>query len=160
MTAVVIDTNVLVVANNRSTPSPKPSCIRRSVEFLDQARTGIIVLDDKFRIMNEYNNNVNDSGQPGAGDAFIKWLYQNMWKEDRCEQVIINNNIDRGFEEFPNDPALKTFDHSDRKFVAVTLTSKNSPGIAVASDRGWQRHEDALNNNGIRIQFLCKNQPS
>jgi ABC-type sugar transport system ATPase subunit len=99
---------------------------------------------------------VDERGQPGAGDEFLKWLFQNMWNSVRCEQVPITDEPNRGFEEFPKDHELKTFDQSDRKFVAVAVASENVPEIAVSADRGWIRHEAALVRASVRIRFLCR----
>lgn len=78
-----------------------------------------------------------------------------MYVEAKCERVVILPHLDRGYEEFPEDSALATFDRSDRKFVAVALSSSGQPPILVAGDRGWRRHYEALTRNGITVEFLC-----
>ena len=69
MIAKVVDTNVLIVANDKSEQATL-DCLSQCVTALDEARQKIIVIDDAFRIFNEYKNEVSPSGQPGVGDAF------------------------------------------------------------------------------------------
>lgn len=50
----VIDTNVLLVANNRHTevsPNCVAECVRRLV---DMTKSGVVVIDDDYRILGEY----------------------------------------------------------------------------------------------------------
>jgi hypothetical protein len=154
MAAVVVDTNVLITANGGEDYQLR--CVDRCVDFIEEAKTVIIVLDNGWLILTEYQNNVNESGQPGLGDAFLKWLLQNMWNPERCEQVHITPIGDNSFAEFPTDPDLAHFDRSDRKFVAVALTSVNDPEIVNAVDSDWANDELALRRNGVRLRFLCK----
>lgn len=67
-------------------------------------------------------------------------------------------NNDWDFEEFPGDEELADFDRQDRKFVAVALTSVNDPTILNAVDSDWWDHLEALNNNGVKVEFLCPEQ--
>jgi hypothetical protein len=62
---------------------------------------------------------------------------------------------DDNFLEFPVDRALKNFDRSDRKFVAVALAHPERPPILQAVDSKWWGFKDALNRNGVRVEFLC-----
>ena len=105
-------------------------------------------------------SNLSLSGQPGAGDAFMKWVFQNQANESHCELVPITliNCIEQDFEEFPDDPDLADFDRSDRKFVAVALTSQHSPPVLNATDSDWWKWRQALERNGIEIEFLCDDQ--
>jgi hypothetical protein len=155
MQALVLDTTVLVVANGQSTHATL-DCVEASVGCLWAARKGVVVIDDDYLILTEYRSNVSERGQPGQGDAFLLWLFRNMWRSERCEQVAITPHPDRGFVEFPNDDGLKTFDPSDRKFVATALASKREPELANSADRGWKRHEKSLTRNGVRLRFLCR----
>jgi hypothetical protein len=119
--------------------------------------TGVVVLDDKMRILREYMDNLSLSGQPGAGDYFMKWVWSIQAVDERCEQVAIRQRPedDQDFEEFPRDAALARFDRADRKFVAVALASKNSPTVLNAADPDWWEHRSALAQNHVRIKFLC-----
>jgi hypothetical protein len=161
MPASVIDTNVLSVAERRH-PGASPECELECARLLDAVVQGDVaaVLDDENRILGEYRANVAlKSGQLGVGGRFLIWLLNNRWTPEACEQVaihVLSGSVDGcDFAEFPNDPALQTFDRNDRKFVAVAIASSLSPGIENATDPGWWTHRVALANNGVRVEFLC-----
>ena len=152
---IVIDTNVAVVASRR-TPQAGQNCIRECATRLryviDQCR---VLLDDRNEIFGEYKRYLSFSGQPELGDAFFKWLFENQANPEHCRKVPISPHQDRGFEEFPDDPALSSFDPDDRKFVAVALASGTSPKVLNASDTDWWLYRNQLRQHGIEVVFLC-----
>ncbi len=153
----VVDTNVPVVANGKSEQA-SPECVKNCVKRLEELKkSGIIVLDDQGKIFKEYRKNLRSEGQPGFGDAFLKWIYTNMYNRERCELVPITprNSSETDFEEFPSDPKLKTFDPSDKKFVAVALAHSKHPPILQAVDRKWYLMKEALAKNNVKVDFLC-----
>ena len=153
--AVVIDTNVAMVANGKAEqagPQCRENCIIE-LEQIFQHKT--ILLDAGYLIMEEYLSNLSLSGQPGAGDAFFRWLWQNQANQQRCRMIEITPHSERGFTEFPVDDALAGFDRSDRKFAAVALASGVSPPVWNASDTDWWQHRDALEKHGIAVRFIC-----
>lgn len=152
----MLDTNVAVVANGR-TPQAGDDCVEACITTLVELREHHRVLvDDRGLIFDEYRRRLSPSGQPGLGDAFFKWLWDNQGNPDHCRQVRITPTKDgRGFDEFPDDPALADFDPSDRKFVAVALASEGSPPILNASDTDWWNHREALSRHGVEVRFLC-----
>lgn len=150
MMAAVIDTNVLVTANKAT-----DNCALVCIGTLREARSGLVILDEGFLILKEYKGNVNESGRPGAGDEFLLWLLRNITNAERVASVHITPTDEKGFEEFPDDPALAKFDHSDRKFVAVALASKHQPEIANATDTDWWHFREPLASNGVKVRFLC-----
>ena len=152
----IIDTNVLVAANGRDCPQVTPQCRLNSSQYLRNFQVqGIIVIDNRWLILNEYKHKVNQTGQPGIGDAFLKWVLTNQANFKRCEQIVINPLKDSSFVEFPDDPELEKFDQSDRKFVAVALATPGQPPIVNAVDSDWLEFYEPLVKNGIKIQFLC-----
>lgn len=157
MSRFVVDTNVPVVANGRSQQAG-PDCVLACLRALMQVRDhGIIVLDDSMLILKEYMRNLNLSGQPGAGDLFMKWVWTIQSHPDHCQQVSITS-LDKeqtNFVEFPLDGDLAGFDPADRKFVAVALASESSPTVLNAVDSDWADHHRALARNGIDVEFLC-----
>jgi hypothetical protein len=158
--AFVVDTNVAVVAN-RHAPQAAPACVLACVDVLESiSRTGKIVLDDQSRILDEYMRHLSPSGQPGLGDAFFKWVWQNQANVTRCERVAIHprGNNSEDYREFPSDPALRGFHADDRKFVAVARKSKSNPEVLNAVDRDWWDYRIALKQCGVRIKFLCQGQ--
>lgn len=114
-----------------------------------------MLLDDHGLIIEEYRKNLSHSGQPGLGDAFFKWLWENQGSLGHCRKVPIALHVGRGFAEFPDDPQINTFDPYDRKFVAVARASGTHPELLNATDTDWWQDRKALENNGIRIVFLC-----
>ena len=95
------------------------------------------------------------SGQPGVGDEFMYWLFQNQYNGEVCERVHITPHPERKFVEFPEDPALTGFDPNDRKYVAVALASTNRPEILNAVDSDWYHFNSELSAAGLRIKQLC-----
>lgn len=155
MAAVVIDTNVLIVANNKAS-HVGPTCVLDCINFLEVSRKKHVVsVDSSNLIFKEYFLHAHRSGQPGTGDAFAKWLWERQGSEDYCELVPIAVNATGNCKEFPKDPALAKFDLSDRKFVAVALKSKNNPTIINATDSDWLIFKSPLNANNVKITHVC-----
>lgn len=154
-TESVIDTNVAVVSNGKHEKA-SPNCVLECINRLRLIQNQrILLLDDKNLILTEYRNNLHPSGQPGAGDAFFRWLHDNQANPDYCRSVAVKHHPDREFEEFPDDPDLAAFDRSDRKFVAVALASGTGPEVFNASDTDWWIHRQGLHQHGIKVVFLC-----
>ena len=160
MSAYVIDTNVPVTANGFA-DHVSPTCVESCLKLLERIHIGgIVVLDGGGRIFDEYMRNLNLSGQPGAGDFFVKWVWQNQGVHTRCELVSITPlpHDPEDFREFPRDSRLASFHRKDRKFVAVARASKNDPEVLNATDADWWLHRQALLDNGIKVTFLCPEQ--
>ncbi len=160
-TGVVTDTNVLLTANGNNEKAAL-SCVRICVLTLLQIQSGsmgFVVVDNGFRIVSEYNNKLTPYTGQLPGDVFLTWLLTNLYDPTVCERVeIVQNhqsNDPNDFIEFPADPALAKFDASDRKFIAVALTSQYKPDILNATDSDWRNFLEALQANGITVRFLC-----
>lgn len=154
MSAFVVDTNVPVAANGRAEQADGP-CVVACIDALERIKNyGTVVLDDAFLILGEYVNNLSMSGQPGPGDAFMKWVWNIQAVETRCERVPITPR-NGGYAEFPDCENLAGFDPSDRKFVAVALTSRHNPVVLNAVDSDWRDYQQALEAAGVRIEQLC-----
>lgn len=156
--AVVVDTNVAMVAAGRA-PQADPKCVAACVKRLAAIKdTGGLLLDDSGHILREYTKNLGHSGQPGAGKVFAKWAHDNQANPEVVTRVPItatNNGGWRKYEEFPDQRSLRGFDKSDQKFVAVALASGENPPILNAVDSDWWKHEAALTAAGVSIDFLC-----
>lgn len=147
----VVDTNVAVVANGGH-PEASPDCVRRCIRQLgDVRRGGRVAIDDGWRILGEYRRNLSESGQPGVGDRFLKWLLQNHANRQRCAKVILTpvDEAAQEYAEFPSSPALAGFDPSDRKFVAVANAHPAKPPILQAVDSKWRAFEGHLAAMGV-----------
>jgi hypothetical protein len=157
MPAFVIDTNVPIGANGTS--HADPACVIACIDVLSAVQSeGIVVLDDAMLILKEYIDHLNLKGEPGAGDAFVKWIWNVQADENLCERVLLTPRGENGCEdflEFPDDPDLADFDPADRKFAAVALASVRGPTILNALDSDWAESHDALQRHGLVIHFLC-----
>ena len=153
MSSLIVDTNVGVVANGRETHA-SPDCVIACVDALVQITTGRVrlVLDDGWEVLNEYLRHMSSSGQPGPGDAFVKWALNNQANPARCERLPLDLGV------FPNEPGLAAFHSDDRKFVALALSSDSHPPIANAVDSDWWHFREALGRAGVEVKFLCQDQ--
>jgi len=151
----IVDTNVLLVASKKA-PQASENCELVCEKYLQNLmHTGVLVIDGQWLIIKEYMNKNSQSGQPSAGDKFLKWVLLNHTNTDRCEKVAITQIAENNFAEFPKSPSLEKFDPSDRKFVAVALTHHAKPAIANAVDSDWHNHKQALVQHGVKLNFLC-----
>jgi hypothetical protein len=154
---VVVDTNVPIAANGREDVSPECvlACEAALLEVLQDRQR--LVLDDNWRIIDEYKHKLSPLGQPGLGNVFLKWVFTNWANPERCDLVAINARDEAAadFEEFPGVPGLEAFDPSDRKFVAVSNAHAEKPPILQALDSKWWGWKDALASAGIVVEFLC-----
>ncbi len=156
---VIVDTNVAVVANGESGQA-SGECEETCINRLEEITTGEVklALDDQRRIIEEYRGNLSPHGQPGAGDAFLKWVEMNWTNSKWCSLVSITpvNGLENEFHEFPNDSALVAFDPDDRKFIAVAIAHPEKPPILQAVDSQWLSFRDALRRNRVMVEFLCE----
>ena len=156
-TEIVVDTNVPIVASG-GTEQADPSCILNCIAILREIQDErLVLLDDKDLILGEYRENLSFSGQPGVGNSFFKWLFDNQANPAHCRKVQLTIHPVRGFEEFPEDPSLDSFDRDDRKFVAVVIASGTGPAVLNASDRDWWVYRQELRRHGVEVVFLCPN---
>lgn len=166
MGTVILDTNVIVIANGIS-PQASGDCVKRCRERLDQILEGSekVVLDYEQHILREYRRNLKEAGRlrRRRGDLFLQWLRQNQWNPEKCSLVHITSLAGNGNEvaEFPNDDkALTNFHKKDRKFIAAALAYQqeagHAPTILLAIDRGWLQFTKTLANHGISVEFICE----
>jgi hypothetical protein len=152
---VIVDTNVPIVANQNSEQA-SPACVQACSRKLQEIQQGryILVIDDQWKIISEYKHRLNQSGQPGVGDAFLKWVLTNWMNPTRCVLISIIPQADT-FAEIPTDPILQTFDPSDRKFLAVAFAHPQKPPILNAVDTDWWHFQHVFSQYGLRLEFLC-----
>ena len=165
MEVVVIDTNVILVAKGIS-PQAWRTCVTACQERLDRIIEGPerIVIDDNRVILGEYIDYLEDDDlttESRVNGGFLEWFIRNYTNPEECVQVSITPTQDRrGFEEFPNDPALSNFDPDDRKFIAVAVAYENvhqqKAPILQAVDSQWYRFRETFIQNGLIIEFICE----
>jgi hypothetical protein len=121
-------------------------------------REGHLFIDAGRAILDEYRRNLRAKGQPGPGDAFLKWVLTHEWNAVRVTRVAITSKAadPEDFEELPAPPVGVTYDPSDRKFLAVAVASPERPPILQSLDSDWWGWRDALAQVGIIVHFLCK----
>ena len=153
---VVVDTNVVVVANGRSEQASF-HCVETCGERLEEIMRGEmkLVLDNRWIILREYMQNLRSNGAD-VGDRFLGWILVN--KDERCDLVPITpiDGAENEFEEFPDDPALAGFDRDDRKFIAVAVAHSERPPILQAVDSQWLDFRNAFRRNGMTVEFICE----
>lgn len=154
MMKAVIDTNVLLVANGQHADL-SADCVIECVERLQaMEKQGVVVIDDDFRILGEYQHKTRLKPPKGPGDVFLKWLLRQT-ATARVEHVRLTETANDRFAEFP-DPALEPlFDAPDRKFAAVAHAHPEKPPVWQAADCKWLDWWPALHGKGVRIEFLC-----
>ena len=147
----IVDTNVLVVANGRNTHANLECQIQCVSAIRKISLKGTVVLDGRDLILDEYQEHLNFSGQPGPGDAFFKHIHDNLYFTKRVEQVSITavDDEEREFEELP----ANTLDRSDRKFLAVAVVSK-AP-ILNATDSDWHDARALISSVEVVVKQLC-----
>jgi hypothetical protein len=150
----VIDTNVLLVANGLH-GDISPECVIECVKsLLKLQETGVIVIDDGFRILGEYMHKTSLHPPIGVGDKFLKWLLRHSGSP-RVEQIALTEIRPDIYAEFP-DPTLEPhFDAPDRKFAAVAHAHPEGPMILQAADCKWLDWWQALQDKGVIVRFIC-----
>lgn len=156
MARVVIDTNVLLVANQQHA-DVSHECVASCVRSLLAVQSGkhVVVLDDAYRILGEYQHKTSLNPPKGVGDVFLKWLLRNASQPRHVEQVRITEHAEHEFAEFPAPTLQPRFDAPDRKFAAVASAHPHKPVIWQAADCKWLDWWPALVAAGVKVEFLC-----
>lgn len=159
MTTCVVDTNVLVVANQENHEAGEECRLACTRKLRELGKNGVVVLDEAEEILDEYKGKLfaPDSAWD-IGRKFLMHLIANQGNPQCCELVRLTKSDIRGYEEFPNDGKLRKILPNDRKFVAVAITSPRKPPICHATDRIWWDCESALGQYGVIIDHLCPDQ--
>lgn len=150
----VVDTNVLLVANSQH-HDVSPGCVLECIGRLQTImKSGVVVIDDGYRILGEYRKKTSLNPTRGVGDLFLKWLLQHSGTRS-VEQVSLRENGPDSFVEFPDAELEASFDPSDRVFAAVANAHIDKPEIWEAADCKWIDWWPALRAKSIEVKFLC-----
>lgn len=155
---VVVDTNVAVIANGRH-GGASTGCVAASASALERVmRAGKVYVDDGGEIVQEYRSNLAASGQPGPGDAFLKWILTHEWSGQKVVRVALTPKTcdPTDYEELPAPPIDVRYDPSDRKFLAVSTAHPRRPCLLQALDSKWWGWREALGRHGVSIRFICE----
>lgn len=119
MTEVVIDTNVLLVAEGMHA-DVSDECVAACSQRLGLVmKTTTVVIDDNYRVLGEYQNKLSGARGKKAGAVFLKWLMQNQANPKHVARVTLAETAKERFAEFPVAELEATFDPPDRKFPAL-----------------------------------------
>ena len=160
MSAMVIDENVLIVAEKQAPdPHTNDACIRSCIQALRDARDQLIVLDTRGLMMRKYRKQLKPLQPNWLGSEFLMWLESNQFRAERCERVTVTP-FETSFAEVPlelrvPDGANQIFDLDDHIWLAVAKASVNNSVIVNATDTDWHHWRDCLERHGFKIQFLC-----
>ena len=149
----VVDTNVLVVAEGKRTGAGA-LCQKRAAEKpVSVQNNRSLVVDTSMEILRKYQRALTrHEGEPGPSQHFYVWVASS----GDHKLVQLHPHPQRGFEAFPADPRLETFDRDDRKFVAAAIASgRNETQVVNAVDSDYSLHRAAFEEAGVSIQELC-----
>ena len=153
---VVVDTNVLVVANG-SHADVSPDCVIACVDRLERlTKQGKVVIDDAFRILNEYQKQSSPKKNKRPGDVFVRWLLQNSANIQHVEKVPLTEVSQDVFDEFPDAALQPAVDAADRKFLATAAAHARRPVVWQATDSKWLDWWQPLKAAGVTVEFLCR----
>jgi hypothetical protein len=161
MNAYVVDENVPIVANDSVRSEPKaPQADKRCRIACVQAlncivKSGILIIDSEGEVLENYRAYLQHKGQPGVGDAFYKHVIDHQFNRKKVRRILIAKNAQHEFEDFPADPALATFDPSDRVYVALAVAAPEKPHILNAVDSDYSEHKTALEGVGVHVYEVC-----
>jgi len=159
MSAIVIDTNVLLIADGQGGHMSDDCRLECEARLMAVQAGDQTVLDDSWLILGEYQHKLDPNQSPTPGSAFIKWLLQRQGMAQHVSWVsITSTNADQTkFAEFPSDAGLESaFDPADRKFVAASNAHVEKPPILESADSKWLGWEANLAAHGIRLEILCR----
>lgn len=150
----LVDTNVLIVAS-AAEGHPMQYLdvpvgldeIARVVEWLSEFRddpSRKVVLDDLFRIYDEYRNKLTDQ------HFGLQVIHAKL-----ADGLFVPVEYDEhGYGRVP--PTLSDVDNSDKKFVAAALHDPANTRIVNACDSDWEEKRELLRQHGIDVLELLR----
>lgn len=163
MNAVVVDTNVILVAKGMSEQACH-ECVVECQERLNEIIEGSerVVIDDNWVILREYIDYLEDDDSPAdprSGTHFLEWFIRNYKNPEVCVLVPITPSEDRSsFEELPD--AFSLFDSDDHKFIAVAVVYEDvyqqKATILQSVDSQWYGSQNLFIENGLIVEFICE----
>lgn len=149
---LVIDTNVLIVANGESEQADEACELEAARTLAKAMRDHIVLIDTGTLATKEYDTYCRRSGQPGVGDLFFKSLLDNIANERRVLRIDIGSTPEEVDSAIP--AALADFDPSDRKWIALHLVG-SADSIINAVDSDWAQRKTDLEAAGVQVVELC-----
>lgn len=156
MDKYIIDANVVLLTNVSKIPKDQLICAQRCVRFLRDFMNNpdaSLVLDAEGRILKEYRRAFDLESPPDMATSFCIWAYQHMSRNTE-DFVNLKETKENEFESYPDSEKLKTFDPSDRKYIALAYNHCEKPPIVEGSDSKWWGIKEELRENGIEVHFI------
>lgn len=155
MTSIVVDTNVLAVADGRHDGASE-HCVLACLAIVQRVADGqCVAVDSSNAILSEYLLTVAGKGRFGPAAKLVKKLWDQRWNPDVCCSVEITL-IDDPAGSFAEVPAvLQDFDIDDHKFIAVARALGAASLLYQALDREWWVRRADFVAAGILVQFPC-----
>lgn len=153
MSGVVIDTNVLLVANEQH-KAVTPECITACISLLngltERQDTRQIVIDDSFLILSEYLNKTKPNQPKGVGDVFLKWLLRVQGDNNIVCAVTCNDTC--------HSEVIKQVDIADQKFIHAAYAYSEHVSIVQATDCKWLNWSQELTKecSNIVVEYICR----
>jgi len=159
----IIDTNVPLTSVTTDVAIPLV-CRQSCTQLISSVLKGeiIIVIDDQNEALREYRNNMYPDPNPSAGLAgqFMMYLFNYQYDKTRVHRAKLTVSEPGEYEPFPEDNELDSFDKSDKKWIAISMSFKqevqDDAPINNATDSDWLHFEHVFVRLGIKIEFLCK----
>lgn len=139
---------MLVVANQRS-PQASLDCVAACVDYLEEAQSGVVLFDSNEEAFLEYRAKCSLAGQPGVGDAFLRWFHSARWNPQFGERIEVPPPASQHVPQ-----SLAGFDRSDHKWVAIYLLGGGDE-VVNAVDSDWSNHATEMQAEGINVRELC-----
>lgn len=156
MAKFIIDTNVILTANGQHQGVSSEGVANCSRKLLSVMSSSVVVIDDGYEILNEYQNKTTPSKGKASGDVFLKWLLNNSKNAKHCKQVsLTKGSIPDTYVDFPDQTLHDDFDPPDRKFVAVAGADSCEPKIIQATDCKWLNWNARLKAADIDVEYIC-----
>jgi hypothetical protein len=153
---VVIDTNVILTASGQHkgvSAACVDSCSKRLLAVMSST---VVVIDDGYEVLSEYQNKSKPWTGNRVGDIFLKWLLNNSTNPKHCRQVTLSKGLaPNTYANFPDQQLQDEFDPPDRVFVAVAAAERGEPKIIQAADCKWLNWNDRLKAVGIEVDYVC-----
>ncbi|MGV2437291.1 MAG UNVERIFIED_CONTAM: PIN domain-containing protein [Anaerolineae bacterium] len=160
----ILDTNVIVNAQGDRSPQTATACIEKCQYLLYRCLAGEfnLVLDvgqHGSDVLAEYQQQFHHY-QGGYGEVFIRWLL-NQLGQPQIIEIPITKTDQHTYEEFPHEDArLRTFDPSDRKWIALAVAHFQyfdaSAPIMQSADLKWKDYQIAFLAHHVDVQFMCE----
>jgi hypothetical protein len=153
MNFLVIDTNVLVVANRQSAGVDEACVDACTKAIIEAEQNSVVLLDEDDEVRQEYFRNIGQERPYGLAARFLIHLHQNQYNASHFKKLMLLKNCNGEFACCPQQLIDAGFDRSDRIFAALAKLG-NAP-VLNATDSDWLDHFPVLKANGIFVHFLC-----